>query len=330
MKMRKRVVCESKHRRTSVLDRTLTSVLESAAPKADVQASSPRLDLAAPDTGGQTSSPSVPTARECPVLIVRGGTGDGETVPIKNGKLTIGSLPDNDLVIDEPGISRRHAEIFEKHTGYFLRDLGLANPTFVNQVDIGGLNCLLRHGDKIQLGSSTISHIFAGSAAMAAQLMIPFSTTESGLIVAGESGAVKAADTPAVENGSDEGSRSDGKAKPEEDLFLLSDQDIYEGLVRLRVTVDVDVRLVVNFVTELRQISELRLLRLACDTPTSVSIWLSLREPVSLIQMLGKMEAVGQVMRSEEQSGTTEGEESVVSVWLNGELSQNLVAGSNP
>ncbi|MCH8884300.1 MAG: FHA domain-containing protein, partial [SAR324 cluster bacterium] len=40
---------------------------------------------------------------------------------IPDDGLTLGRLSDNDVVIDDPWVSRRHAEIISTHEGYFLR-----------------------------------------------------------------------------------------------------------------------------------------------------------------------------------------------------------------
>ena len=52
-------------------------------------------------------------------------------------------------------ISRRHAEVFYEGDGFFLRDLGSTNGTFVNGEQISG-HQQLSAGDKIEIGSSII------------------------------------------------------------------------------------------------------------------------------------------------------------------------------
>ena len=41
------------------------------------------------------------------VLLVRGGVNDGSTIPLSEGMTMIGRAPLNDIVIDEPGVSRQ-------------------------------------------------------------------------------------------------------------------------------------------------------------------------------------------------------------------------------
>jgi pSer/pThr/pTyr-binding forkhead associated (FHA) protein len=59
----------------------------------------------------------------------------GKIVPLR-GKLTIGRGSDCDLVLDEPEMSRRHAMIENSGDLIYLRDLGSANGTFVNGVQV--------------------------------------------------------------------------------------------------------------------------------------------------------------------------------------------------
>ena len=71
---------------------------------------------------------------------------------------------------------------------------------------------------------------------------------------------------------------------------------LYEGTVRLMVTSSGPVKNLLNFVGELRQNTQLRLLRLvASQRSESMDIWLGLREPLHLIQILEDIPGVSQV-----------------------------------
>ena len=56
----------------------------------------------------------------------------GETVRLENARMTVGSAPGCDLVVDEQLISQKHAEFNSKADGCWLKDLGSKNGTFVN------------------------------------------------------------------------------------------------------------------------------------------------------------------------------------------------------
>jgi ABC-type multidrug transport system ATPase subunit len=75
-------------------------------------------------------------------------------MPMPVGGLRVGRAPDNDLVLDDPLVSRYHAELRKGHSGGFeLADLGSQNGTFVN----GGRIAMqpLTGSDRIGIGHST-------------------------------------------------------------------------------------------------------------------------------------------------------------------------------
>jgi hypothetical protein len=65
-----------------------------------------------------------------------------------------------DLRLPGSDSSRRHAEITGGPNGFTLYDLGSTNGTFVNGEQVQ--KCLLRPGDRIQIGSSTITFCQVG------------------------------------------------------------------------------------------------------------------------------------------------------------------------
>lgn len=83
-----------------------------------------------------------------PRAVLRGVSGShfGKVIPIR-ARLVIGRGSDCDLVLDEPEMSRRHAMIENSGDGLYLRDLGSANGTFVNGVQVK--NAVLHPGDQL-------------------------------------------------------------------------------------------------------------------------------------------------------------------------------------
>jgi DNA-binding SARP family transcriptional activator len=67
----------------------------------------------------------------------------------------IGRLPENDVVLDDPKVSRHHAAIIDTGTGYAISDLRSANGVEVQFARIQG-SAALAHGDQIRI----CSHIF--------------------------------------------------------------------------------------------------------------------------------------------------------------------------
>lgn len=80
------------------------------------------------------------------------------TLPPIHGseELQIGRLPDNDLVIDDPSVSKRHALL--RWDGVARRclvtDLGSRNGTAVNGEYVRDPNCLLQDGDMLSFGDA--------------------------------------------------------------------------------------------------------------------------------------------------------------------------------
>jgi Protein of unknown function (DUF3662)/FHA domain len=69
---------------------------------------------------------------------------------------TIGRSRDCDIVLDDVGISRRHAEIRPGPDGWTVADLGSTNGVLVNGESVRGAQ-LLYPGDQIELGSTEIT-----------------------------------------------------------------------------------------------------------------------------------------------------------------------------
>jgi hypothetical protein len=74
---------------------------------------------------------------------------------------TIGRAPENEIVVPNQEVSRRHARIVVVDSGYVLRDLGSPNGTFVNGTRVTS-DQRLRDGDKITVGGKDF--LFAGPA----------------------------------------------------------------------------------------------------------------------------------------------------------------------
>jgi hypothetical protein len=60
-----------------------------------------------------------------------------------------------DIVVEDPGVSRRHAEIRPAQEGWMIRDLGSTNGVLLNRSPIDGPT-ELRSGDHIELGETEI------------------------------------------------------------------------------------------------------------------------------------------------------------------------------
>jgi catechol 2,3-dioxygenase-like lactoylglutathione lyase family enzyme len=79
---------------------------------------------------------------------------DGNRVELGSDPLTIGRLPECGIVLADPNVSRRHAEIRRSGTSVVVHDLGSTNGTRVNGERIGEQH--LSSGDEITVGSTSL------------------------------------------------------------------------------------------------------------------------------------------------------------------------------
>lgn len=78
------------------------------------------------------------------------GDSAGRDFPLAKTLISIGRGLDNDLVIDDPRVSRHHAQITFRHSHYLLRDQRSTNGTFVNNQPIETV--VLASGDRVSIG----------------------------------------------------------------------------------------------------------------------------------------------------------------------------------
>ncbi|MEW6365623.1 MAG: adenylate/guanylate cyclase domain-containing protein [Acidobacteriota bacterium] len=89
-----------------------------------------------------------------PYLILNPGTSNEQSFQLKTGANTIGRDMENDIVILQTTLSRRHARIDVTADRVFVTDLQSRNGTFVNDVKIDQRE--VRNGDLIRCGSSVM------------------------------------------------------------------------------------------------------------------------------------------------------------------------------
>jgi hypothetical protein len=119
--------------------------------------------ISAPDADGleatqrqapvQPAPPRRPNPADRPWLDV-----DGERYPLMGAITVLGRDDSADIILDDPGISRRHSEIRVTHDGPHLvvsiKDLGSTNGTFVNSERISSQR--LSDGDRITVGRTSV------------------------------------------------------------------------------------------------------------------------------------------------------------------------------
>ncbi|MBW4644223.1 MAG: CHAT domain-containing protein [Goleter apudmare HA4340-LM2] len=118
----------------------------------------------------ETSIPSL--TGQVPTGSLRSLSPEGQTWPLRSGVTRIGRTRDNDIVIPEPSVSRRHAEILCRHTfigstpmrTYYLQDVSTHGTTWFlgpnGWQQILREQVVLKPGMQLKFGSSTRGDIW--------------------------------------------------------------------------------------------------------------------------------------------------------------------------
>src|SRR6185436_1167019 len=83
-------------------------------------------------------------------LVIAEGKEAGREFVFEQESVLIGRTADCDVVLYDPGVSRKHARIFAEQRGYYVEDMGSSNGTKVNGAIIKKKQ--LADGDAISLG----------------------------------------------------------------------------------------------------------------------------------------------------------------------------------
>lgn len=90
-------------------------------------------------------------------LIVMSGHRTGHVFPINAEGSWIGRDAENDIVLDDTAMSRRHAKVWKENNSqnearFYVQDLASSNGTFVNDQNI--VRAVLKDGDRVRVGET--------------------------------------------------------------------------------------------------------------------------------------------------------------------------------
>ncbi|MDO8643419.1 MAG: sigma 54-interacting transcriptional regulator [bacterium] len=94
--------------------------------------------------------------QKCRLEIIS-GSNKGKKLDLNKNTFSIGKKEDNDLVIDDKTVSRKHLEIQKMENGFMLQDLESTNGTTIN--DIRVKQAYLSPGDIIKIGNTKIEFV---------------------------------------------------------------------------------------------------------------------------------------------------------------------------
>jgi hypothetical protein len=109
------------------------------------------------------------------MLIMRTGPNPGKSFELTKNELYIGRDINNDIVINDSEVSRKHVRLILQAGGYVLEDLGSTNGSFVNGQRLMGPH-VLRPGEVVMLGENVSLAFEQGYDADATMVAAPVQT----------------------------------------------------------------------------------------------------------------------------------------------------------
>lgn len=97
------------------------------------------------------------------LLVVRSGPDAGASFRIEGDRTAIGRHPDSDVFLDDVTVSRRHVLLERTNDGFFARDAGSLNGTYVNRRRVD--EARLDSGDEVQVGRYRLTFLIGGRTA---------------------------------------------------------------------------------------------------------------------------------------------------------------------
>lgn len=114
-----------------------------------------------PPASSAASTVAIDAAPEATLEVVQDGRA-AQWRQVRSGAI-IGRLPECDVTLDDPSVSRRHARLRSDDDGWRIEDLGSTNGVQVNGVHVG--DARLHDGDDVKLGSVRLRFLGSGGRA---------------------------------------------------------------------------------------------------------------------------------------------------------------------
>ncbi|MBT6680516.1 MAG: FHA domain-containing protein [Chloroflexi bacterium] len=128
-------------------------------------------------TGAAAGSGTGATPAVSAWIRFQSGPASGQSLPISTGITRIGRDHSNDIVVDDPNVSRNHSEIEYKNGQFFLRDSGSSGGTLLSGQKLSNER-VLESGSSILMGGTEL--VFT-----AAEPVTQFTSGSAGTVVSG-------------------------------------------------------------------------------------------------------------------------------------------------
>ena len=91
-------------------------------------------------------------------VFIAKGPEQGRSFVLNDKTAQIGRAANNQVCLNEPSVSRKHAKIFRDNNQYFIEDLRSRNGTWINgHVIESGVRVEVQEGDPIAVGNVLVS-----------------------------------------------------------------------------------------------------------------------------------------------------------------------------
>jgi pSer/pThr/pTyr-binding forkhead associated (FHA) protein len=224
-------------------------------------------------------------------LVADGGPYDGRVFDVPAGQVTVGRALDNELVFDDPSLSRKHCRVSRQGPGQLaLEDLGSSNGSYVNGRKIG--RAVAATGDVVQFGDlvfrvegeemSGTRAVDAGGGGQSMALAVGGALT--GLIVVGAIVSLFHKVPPVQASGKDAIAR----------ITANSEQHLQEGKARYREKKYAEAKLELDQALEIdpANLEARRLSRLAAKGPEDDRAYKSAEVPLAIADRKGIEQAL--------------------------------------
>ena len=112
---------------------------------------------------GKRQPPASPGNDSLVVIYAKDESLRGKRFKLEKSPLTIGRIPDNDVVLEDDAVSRRHAQVEQRAETWFIVDVGSRNGTLHNEGELAK-EAALGHGDRIKIGSTIFKYLTGADA----------------------------------------------------------------------------------------------------------------------------------------------------------------------